>query len=126
MVFSETMSKQKEDLSRQQNLSVFFSPKVESYQTPRSQWDGPNDERQQYQSQAESKSPPSKSQENVRKRVLPRSIGTGRDISMMSETTNDRPSGIAHTKMSAHGMPKSMKSIGGVQFVPPAGSGIKL
>ena len=119
------MSKQKEDLSRQQNLSVFFSPKVESHQTPRSQWDGPNDERQQYQSPTESKLLPSKSQENVRKRVLPRSMGTSRDISMMSETTVDRPSGTAHQKMSAHGMPKSMKSIGGVQFVPPAGGGIK-
>ena len=120
------MSKQREDLSRQQNLSVFFSPKVESHQTLRSEWDGPNDERQHFQSPTESESPPPKNQGNIRKRVLPRSIGAVRDISMMSETATDRPSGIAQSKQTAYGMQKSMKSIGGVQFAAPAGSGIEL
>lgn len=116
------MSRQREDLSKQQNLSVFFSPKMESQRTLRNEWDGSQDRRQQLQSSTASNMPFSKNQKIFRKRVLPQSIeSTDSDVPTISETAIKRHSEAVYPKSSAYGVAKAMTSIGGVSFVAPGG-----
>ena len=105
-------------MSKQQNLSTFFSSKPEQPIKLRQGWQGNDNSRgSEYGASIE------QSNEQSRKRVLPSSMnnGTNRDSTSTYAAAATKPFKSSYPSSAAYGAPKNPASIGGVPFVSPAG-----
>ena len=99
-------------MSKQQNLSTFFSTKIEAPVKLRQGWVG-NDSNRGASNYGDST-------EQSRKRVLPASVGGANRDSNFSGMA-PKPFKSSYPSSAAYGAPKGTIGIGGVPFVSPAG-----